>query len=471
MNGYQSIATINKPEFINLQPSDINPGMAKCEIKVLYLGNNRNKTSISKEAAASMAKTLRGAPIVGYYKEDKQDFLDHGEQVTVDGDGVHFKNLTRPYGFVAPNAQVWFQDFVETDGSGQEVTRTYLMTTGYLWAEQYEEARQILEDGGKPQSMELAKKSLSGFWSKDTNSNYEFFIINDAIFQKLCILGDDIEPCFEGASITSPDISRNFTLDTEFTKTLYRMMKELQYTLEGGTEKVEDVKDTVVNSSTSNAPEAVEDAATTFSNNEETNSTVEEVVNETEEVASEFTSEKAGEDGAQEDNGSSEYAKADEKKEDSEEDKAAEKEDGEDKKETSKDDDDEDAKKKYSLIEEKFNELQASFQKLSEENQKIVEELAHYKQIAEDNEKQRKDDLIAEFSMLSDADKADVIEHRDEYSYDTIKSKLAVMCYDKKVSYTKASEDTVTVNINTSDSDSAMPDWLKAVEDRRKNEQ
>ena len=194
MNGYQSIATINKPEFINLQPSDINPGMAKCEIKVLYLGNNRNKTSINKEAATSMAKTLRGAPIVGYYKEDKQDFLDHGEQITVDGDGVHFKNLTRPYGFVAPNAQVWFQDFTETDGSGQEVTRTYLMTTGYLWAEQYEEARQILEEGGKPQSMELAKKSLSGFWSKDTNSNYEFFIINDAIFQKLCILGDDIEP-------------------------------------------------------------------------------------------------------------------------------------------------------------------------------------------------------------------------------------------------------------------------------------
>ena len=64
MNGYQSIATINKPEFINLQPSDINPGRAKCEIKVLYLGNNRNKTSINKEAATSMAKTLRGAPIV-----------------------------------------------------------------------------------------------------------------------------------------------------------------------------------------------------------------------------------------------------------------------------------------------------------------------------------------------------------------------------------------------------------------------
>lgn len=71
MNGYQSIATINAPEFINLQPLDINPMMSKCEIKVLYLGNNRNGTSINKEVATEMAKTLRGAPIVGYYKKDK----------------------------------------------------------------------------------------------------------------------------------------------------------------------------------------------------------------------------------------------------------------------------------------------------------------------------------------------------------------------------------------------------------------
>ena len=30
---HQSIATISSPEFINLQPLDINPLMSKCEIK------------------------------------------------------------------------------------------------------------------------------------------------------------------------------------------------------------------------------------------------------------------------------------------------------------------------------------------------------------------------------------------------------------------------------------------------------
>jgi hypothetical protein len=45
---HQSIATINSPEFINLQPLDINPLMSSCEIKVFYLGENRNGSYISK---------------------------------------------------------------------------------------------------------------------------------------------------------------------------------------------------------------------------------------------------------------------------------------------------------------------------------------------------------------------------------------------------------------------------------------
>ena len=67
----KSISTISSPEFINLEPLDINPLMSSCEIKVLYIGQNRNRTSISKEVATEMSKTLRGAPIVGYYKEQK----------------------------------------------------------------------------------------------------------------------------------------------------------------------------------------------------------------------------------------------------------------------------------------------------------------------------------------------------------------------------------------------------------------
>ena len=56
---HKSISTLDSPEFINLQPLDVNPLMSSCEIKVLYLGENRNHSFITEEVASDMAKTLR----------------------------------------------------------------------------------------------------------------------------------------------------------------------------------------------------------------------------------------------------------------------------------------------------------------------------------------------------------------------------------------------------------------------------
>ena len=241
---HQSIATIDSPEFINLQPLDINPLMSKCEIKVLYLGENRNHSFISKEVATEMAKTLRGAPIVGYYKEDKEDFTDHGEKVTFEGGEITFECMTKPYGFVAPDAQVWFQKFDDKDDFGNITTREYLMTVGYLWTGQFEEAKLAIDEG-RPHSMEIDENTLEGKWAINNNSGMEFFIINDAIFSKLCILGEDVEPCFEGSSVTAPNVSTSFTLDNNFKHTLFTMMQELKFALEGG-QKMDNVENPVI---------------------------------------------------------------------------------------------------------------------------------------------------------------------------------------------------------------------------------
>lgn len=487
MNNYQSIATINAPEFINLQPLDINPMMSKCEIKVLYLGENRNGTSIDKQAASSMAKTLRGAPIVGYYKENTQDFFDHGEQVIYDGEGVHFNNLTKPYGFVSPDAQVWFQEFEEFDETGESVIRVYLMTTGYLWTGQYKEAQQVFNEGGKPHSMELDENSLQGFWSKGENSDIEFFIINDAIFSKLCILGDDVEPCFEGSSITAPNISKNFTLDDNFKRTLFSMMKELQDTLQGGNYTVADeVKKKSVDSST------VVEEQTTIETPEVTEPTTEPVIetpssDNTETQGTEGTPDitdpsdsgdagtetgDSGESGGDSssdggDGGSTGYAKKDdeEKKEDD-----SKEEDSKDS-DSDKEKEDDEEKKKYALVVTELEELQKNYAALQAEHEKTVSELASFKEYALKAENEKKDALIAEFYMLSDEDKKDVIDHKAEYSLAEIKSKLAVLCYDKKVSYVKDEESNsnMTVNINTYSAE--LPDFLQAVEARRKSQQ
>lgn len=444
---HQSIATINSPQFINLQPLDINPLMSSCQIKVLYIGENRNRSYISKDVAAEMAKTLRGAPIVGYYKKDKQDFADHGEQLIWDDEGIHFNCLTKPYGFVSPDAKVWFQDFEDQDDFGNSITRTYLMTTGYLWSGQFEEAQQVLDEGGKPHSMELDEKSLEGHWSTNIKQNMEFFIINDAIFSKLCILGDDVEPCFEGSAVTAPQVSASFTLDDNFKHTLFEMMQELTHALKGGN-TVADIKDKApeVQTEEIEVNPTSEFSAENQDNSNESLFTENEINTE----STESTFEKKDDDDKEENNSSDEGATSESDSDDKDD-----------------NDDDDDDKKKYTALEEKFNTLQSDYTALEAQ----VKELRAFK---ENIESKQKDDLIGQFYMLSDEDKKDVIENKAKYSLEEIESKLAVICFKKKVNFNldnssenedkkKETEIPVTT-FNVDNREDSTPDWIKAVE-------
>ena len=454
---HRSVATIKSPEFINLTPLDINPLMSACEIKVFYIGENRNKSFISKEVATQMAKTLRGAPIVGYYRSDKEDFSDHGEEITIDGDGVHFKNNTKPYGFVAPDAKVWFKDFEEEDEFGNSIIRTYLMTTGYLWQGQFEQAKKVYQDDGKPHSMELDKKTFKGHWATNPKNNMEFFIINDAIFEKLCILGDEVEPCFQGSAITAPEVSATFSLDENFKHTLFTMMEELKYALEGGNTMAKVAEASVNETVTTVEPEVTTEFTENQVNENESSSSEQAPTSEFKKDDEEDKKEKENpsenkDDKKDEDNGGGAS--------DSDDDDSADEE---------KKDDEEDKKKKFTVLEQEYNELQTSYASLKEE----VEELRTFKKKIEDKEK---DDLIKDFYMLSDEDKKDVIEHKSEYSLEDIKSKLAVICFEKKVNFnldTSSENEESTVEedenpVTTFDikatEDSTVPEWVKAVE-------
>lgn len=453
---HQSLATINSPEFINLTPLDINPLMSACEIKVFYLGENRNGSYISKQVATEMAKTLRGAPIVGYYKESKEDFADHGERMIWDDEGIHFDCLTKPYGFVAPDAKVWFKDFEDLDDFGNTKVRTYLMTTGYLWTGQFEEADLAVKEG-RPHSMELDEKSVKGKWAQNSNSGLQFFIINDAIFSKLCILGEDVEPCFEGSGITSPEISSSFSLDENFKHTLFTMMEELKYALKGGNTMAKETQAV-------NEEQIVEPVIefTEVQTNENESSSSENAV----------------------DNPTVEYEKKDEKQDEKKdaEDKPEKDDDskggnGDEKKEPAadEDDDDEEDKKKFTMLEEKYQKLQSDFSALEKE----VKELREYKNKVEE---EKKDELIKDFYMLSDEDKKEVIENKSNYTYDEIKAKLAVICFEKKVNFNletpleneelidnKETENVPITTFNIKDTVDSTPDWVKAVESTMNN--
>ena len=380
-----------------------------------------------------MAKTLRGAPIVGYYKKDKQDFADHGQQMIWDDTGIHFNCLTKPYGFVSPVAKVWFQDFQDQDDFGNSIVRTYLMTTGFLWTGQFKEAQQVLQDEGKPHSMELDEKSLQGQWSKNIKKDMDFFIINDAVISKLCILGDDVQPCYEGSSIAPSQVNTSFTLDNKFKQTLFKMMQQLTEALEGGT--MADIKEkNLLN-------EKVEEDVTDINTSVENPSATFEKKEKEEKEDKQQTAKDTEENGGANDNGNKE------EEEDKEKDK----------------------KDKYSLLEQRFEQLQSKYDSLESE----LTQLREFKLNAENQEK---DNLINEFYMLSDEDKKDVIENKTKYTLDEIKSKLAVICFEKKVNFNledSSEKDNVQKKVvttfNVESKEDSTPDWIKAVEQTMNN--
>lgn len=423
------VDTIDGVEFIELEDSDFSPLVSRCQVKVLYVGKNRNNSYIDKNTAIEMAKSLRGVPIVGAWRKDIEDFGDHGHVITIEDGEVKFACKTVPYGFVAPDARVWFQNFTDTDEFGNEVEREYMLTTGYLWTGQFEEAKKAISEG-QPQSMELDDDSLNGHWATDSNSGMDFFIINDALFSKLCILGDDVEPCFEGASVTG--VEGNFAENAEFAHTLYSMIKELRDAIgkgEGGLNMPKDHEDEFVANNSAAEPETVEEVEV---ETEVEETTVEEPaaeVVEQEDASEEETSEDVAEDDVQDDDSaadddaSAEFV-ADDTRKRNEDSSPAQEENDDD---PDKDDDEEDVtesacgdrKRRYSL----------------EEENAILAELEELREFKRNIENREKDALIAKYHMLSDEDKADIVAHKEEYTLEQIDEKLALVYVRKNVDF------------------------------------
>ena len=404
---HQSVSVIKEPEFINLSPNDINPLVSNCQIKVLYVGENRNRSYISKEVAEDMAKSLRGTPIVGYYIEDKKDFGDHGGQLIIDGEGFHFNTLTKPYGFVAPDAKVWFQDFEDMDERGIKTVRTYLVTDGYLWTGQFEECRSLLTNA-KSQSMELDSETLNGEWSNAVNNNYELFIINDAIFSKLCILGDDVEPCFEGASVAP----KAYNLD--FQKTLFSMVKDLQEIKSEGrvnSMNTEIIENNDLNAAASTAEPA---AATTF----------------TEKI------ENLGKANQEESPKNENTITAEQ----------------------------------FSLLSQEYEDLKNKNAELQEKYSKLEQDYSELLTFKKNVENEKKDELIKSFYMLSNEDKKDVMENKEKYSLDEIEAKLSVICFRKKINFASEKEEsevepTAPVTYSLEGATEDVPAWLNSIRD------
>lgn len=486
---HSSVPLMEHPcEFINITP--LNPLISKCQIKVCYVSDepNRNRSIITKEVARQMANSLPGSPIVGYYDEHTKDFEEHNRQITLTQGEFKIEDTTRPYGFVDMNAKVWFQKYLDDDS----VVREYLVTEGYIWTGQYPESQRIIEKGNN-QSMELDENTLDATWTKDGNGKPKFFIINEAIISKLCVLGEEYEPCFEGSNITPVQFSFNESFQNE----MLSMMRELkEYLLsEGGTQVFTtyavEIGDALWSALYSYIEKTYPDSENSWCSMYRIEGVFEEgnqkfaVLQNRNDMkyykllfslteAEGFTASADLEEVTKVYQPTSEpqFALSDVeayeteyKKQKEEEEKEKSKDEGNDDKsdepktddnteggektpeEKSKDkdeDDEEDKKKKKYTLEEipeyvelasKYAELESKFAALTDENAQLKNEMQPLVEFKNAIDKEKKQAMIDSFCMLSDEDKKDVIENIDTYSLDDIEAKLSIICVRNKVSF------------------------------------
>ena len=189
-----------------------NETLSKARVRIFYKGANRNSTYITDAFAEELLKTLPYTPVKGIYDTNEEDYTDHGAG----------RSLGRIYGIVPENPNIGWETHLDKDG----VERTYACADVLLFTALYKEAEEIVD---KPQSMEIYPPSIEGSWMIIQGQRY--YVFEKGCFLGLQVLGEDVEPCFEGAEF--------FTLYNSL-KTMVTMLEN--YSLEnsnhGGQEKM-----------------------------------------------------------------------------------------------------------------------------------------------------------------------------------------------------------------------------------------
>lgn len=156
-----------------------NEVLSKARCRIFYKYGNRNGTYITDDFATELLSSLPYAPVKGIYEYD--DYTDHGTR----------RSEGRIYGIVPENPNIGWETHIDEDG----VERTYACADVLLFTALYKEAEDIV---GKSQSMELYEPSLS--YHQEIIEGQKWIVFDKGCFLGLQVLGEDVEPCFEGAS-------------------------------------------------------------------------------------------------------------------------------------------------------------------------------------------------------------------------------------------------------------------------------
>lgn len=168
---------------------------APAKILIGYCGDNRNYSNISEEVY--MNARIKNIPVVANFISDKNDFGGHDVKIIHTEDGIDFYAATVPFGLVPESAKQWFTEEM-VDG---EMKKCY-WTECLLWKRQYG-FEKIAQTKRINHSMEI---SVSEYTERDDG----IVQIDKMDFEALCLLGSDVEPCFENSRL-----ELGYALDSE----------------------------------------------------------------------------------------------------------------------------------------------------------------------------------------------------------------------------------------------------------------
>lgn len=160
--------------------------MTRGRCRVFYKGHNRNGTYITNEFAKKLIASAPYTPVKGIY--DVDDYTDHGKERT---EG-------RIYGIIPAEPNFAWEQHEDENGK----IRDYACFDVLYYTALYGEAGEI---AGKGQSMELYRNTLKGAWQHIEGK--KAYVFTDGCFLGLQVLGDDVEPCFEGAGFYTQEES------------------------------------------------------------------------------------------------------------------------------------------------------------------------------------------------------------------------------------------------------------------------
>lgn len=444
--------------------------IAKVKVYVMYEGRNRNHTYFSKKMIEEkLIPTMYGMPIVGEYIEEGEDFGDHGGKVTVKGNDVKFESTTVAYGFIPESAVIEWETVEERNGQKRE----YLVCDAYVWYKRFPEVEKILEEP-RNQSMEI--EIMDAKWDEELGA----YDILDAEFCGCCILGKEVEPCFESARIGKFSLEKmKFDL-SEMAKELKEVIKDSEVKTEMKDEKVLVVEETANEEVVETIEEITEEVTEPVQEEQPTEEYSEVVEEQTEEeVSEENTVEETVQELVQEVNEVIESApeETDETviqnvQEAIQEVESAVTElvdaiENADTEEVVEETEPQDSLFQVNYAEENAT-LKAEIESLREQVTSMEAELSEFRALKQQQELASKVEIVESFtSELTEEELSPIKENLENLSSQEIETQLFALLGKKKMNYSanqKAESNKSVVLTNFSHEDTSLPSWARAIE-------